>query len=117
MNTYHAHGFTRNLYRTADEAAPAAKVARAEVLTDDLAAKLWVITARAELAEMVNPNQLADFLAEIAGLPAETQYRRIAAQIALEDARLLQSGCTCDPTSGIACEACCALADTIEMEY
>ena len=52
--------------------------------TDTLYAKCWEIQARNDLAEMVNPQQLADFLTEIQHLSIARQYHKIAAQVLRE---------------------------------
>ena len=93
MGTYRPRNgsFSRNLYRNLSEInRPAPVVDLDRIETDDLYAKLWIITARAELAELVNTQQLADFLTEIQTLSPARQYHKIAAQVLLERAARLE---------------------------
>ena len=93
MSTFRPrHGnFSRNLYRNLSEInRPAPVVDLDRIETDELYAKLWIITARADLAEMVNEQQLADFLTEIQHLSIARQYHKIAAQVLLERAARLE---------------------------
>lgn len=83
--------FSRDLYRNAREQQPMTTVTDADRLeNDELYAKLEVIHARAELAKLVNAEQLADWMSEISGLSLCRQWHKITAQIHLERARLAE---------------------------
>lgn len=87
-------------------------------ITDPLYWRLWIIEAKAELAQLVNAQQLADFLAENESLSGHDLYWAIKRQIVLEQAhRLEATTCTCHGIEPVVCPVCAELADSLEMPY
>jgi hypothetical protein len=88
------HGrFGKDLYRSAAEQKPSPSwgspdyvVDMNRLAEDELYAKLEVIHARAALAKLVDPAQLAAYLDEIAHLSPFVQWHKIAAQVLLQQA-------------------------------